>query len=149
MLWAHYKCELPLSKSDKQYFLAESLTCSYKVSNIMDNQPLIISWKFQGVLHMASCPISSVASAPAAAALGKKELQWQTPCRGAGSRNHFAGHSMWVNAWAASLSLFTFLHWRRKWQPTPVFLPGESQGRGSLVGCRLCGRTELDTTGAT
>jgi len=35
--------------------------------------------------------------------------------------------------WATSLSLFTFLHWRRKWQPTPVFLPGESQGRGSLV----------------
>ena len=32
---------------------------------------------------------------------------------------------------------FTFMHWRRKWQPTPVFLPGESQGRGSLVGCRL------------
>ena len=41
--------------------------------------------------------------------------------------------------WATSLSLFTFLHWRRKWQPTPVFLPGESQGRGSLVGCRLRG----------
>ena len=33
--------------------------------------------------------------------------------------------------------------WRRKWQPTPVFLPGESQGRGSLVGCHLWGRTEL------
>ena len=33
------------------------------------------------------------------------------------------------------------MHWRRKWQPTPVFLPGESQGRGSLVGCRLWGRT--------
>ena len=32
---------------------------------------------------------------------------------------------------------FTFMHWRRKWQATPVFLPGESQGRGSLVGCRL------------
>ena len=43
---------------------------------------------------------------------------------------------------------FTFMHWRRKWQPT-VFLPGESQGRGSLVGCRLWGRTELDTTGTT
>ena len=39
--------------------------------------------------------------------------------------------------WATSLSLFTFLHWRRKWKPTPVFLPGESQGRGSLVGCHL------------
>ena len=38
------------------------------------------------------------------------------------------------------------MHWRRKWQPTPVFLPGESQGRGSLVGCRLWGHTELDTT---
>ena len=37
--------------------------------------------------------------------------------------------------WATSLSLFTFMHWRRKWQPTPVFLPGESQGQGSLVGC--------------
>ena len=44
---------------------------------------------------------------------------------------------------------FTFVHWRRKWQPTPVFLPGESQGRGSLVGCRLWGRTELDTTEVT
>ena len=47
------------------------------------------------------------------------------------------------------LSIFTFMHWRRKWQPTPVFLPGESQGRGSLVGCRLWGLTELDTTEAT
>ena len=35
---------------------------------------------------------------------------------------------------------------RKKWQPTPVFLPGESQGRGSLVGCYLWGPTELDTT---
>ena len=51
--------------------------------------------------------------------------------------------------WATSLSLFTFMHWRRKWQPTPVFLPGESQGRGSLVGCRLRGCTESDTTEAT
>ena len=41
---------------------------------------------------------------------------------------------------------FTFMHWRRKWQPTPVFLPGESQGGGSLVGCRLRGHTESDTT---
>ena len=48
-----------------------------------------------------------------------------------------------------SLSLFTFMHWRRKWQPTPVFLPGESQGQGSLVGCCLWGRTESDTTEAT
>ena len=44
---------------------------------------------------------------------------------------------------------FTFMHWRRKWQPTPVFLPAESQGRRSLVGCHLWGRTESDTTEVT
>ena len=44
---------------------------------------------------------------------------------------------------------FTFMHWRRKWQPTPVFLPGESQGWRSLVGCRLRGHTESDETEAT
>ena len=48
-----------------------------------------------------------------------------------------------------SLSLFSFMHWRRKWQRTPVFLPGESQGWGSLVGCRLWGHTESATTEVT
>ena len=51
--------------------------------------------------------------------------------------------------WATSLSLFIFLHWRRKWYPTPVFLPGESQGQGRLAGFRLWGRTESDMTEAT
>ena len=41
------------------------------------------------------------------------------------------------------------MHWRKKWQPTPVFLPGVSQGQGSLVGCHLWGGTESDTTEAT
>ena len=50
---------------------------------------------------------------------------------------------------STSLSLFTFMHWRRKWQPTPVFLPGESQERRSLVSCHLWGRTESDTTETT
>ena len=60
-------------------------------------------------------------------------------------------------AWTATAFFFLFLllmmttmsHWRRKWQPTPVFLPGESQGQGSLVGCRLRGHTESDTTEVT
>ena len=47
------------------------------------------------------------------------------------------------------LSLLTFMHWRRKWQPTPGFLPGESQGQRSLVGCHLWGHTESDTTEMT
>ena len=48
-----------------------------------------------------------------------------------------------------SFSLFTFLHQRRKWHPTPVFLPGEPQGAGSLVSYRVWGCTESDTTEAT
>ena len=51
--------------------------------------------------------------------------------------------------WLTSFSLSAFMHWRRKWQPTPVFLPGESHGRRSLVGCSPWGRTESDTTEAT
>ena len=51
--------------------------------------------------------------------------------------------------WGTSLWLFTFMHWRRKWQPTPVFLPKESQGWWSLVSCCLRSCTELDTTEAT
>ena len=51
------------------------------------------------------------------------------------------------------LSDFTFtfhLHaLEKEMQPAPVFLPGESQGRGSLLGCRLWGRTESNTTEAT
>ena len=48
--------------------------------------------------------------------------------------------------WATSLSLFTFMHWRRKWQPTSAFLPGESQGQRGLVSCRLWVHTESDMT---
>ena len=51
--------------------------------------------------------------------------------------------------WATLLSLFNFMRWRKQWQPTPVVLPGESQGWGRLVGCCLWGRTESDTTEAT
>ena len=43
----------------------------------------------------------------------------------------------------------SYPHWRRKWQPTPVFLPGESHGQRSLVGCHLWGFTESNTTEAT
>ena len=45
--------------------------------------------------------------------------------------------------------LLAVLFLEKEWQPTPVFLPGESQGQRSLVGCRLRGRTESDTTEAT
>ena len=64
-------------------------------------------------------------------------LAWKIPWMEEPGRLQSMGLLRVRHDWATSLSLFT--HWRRKWQPTPVFLPGESQGQGSLVGCRLWG----------
>ena len=58
---------------------------------------------------------------------------WKIPCMEEPGRLQSMGSLRVRHDRASSLSLFTFMHWRRKWQPTPVFLPGESQGRGSLV----------------
>ena len=70
--------------------------------------------------------------------------------------NPMGGGAWWAAVYGVAKSqtrlsdfTFTFMHWRRKRQPTPVFLPGESQGQGSWMGCHLWGRTELDTTEAT
>ena len=68
-------------------------------------------------------------------------LAWRIPWTEEPGRLQSMGSLRVGHDWATSLSLFTFTHWRRNWQLTPVFLPGESQGRGSLVGCRLWGRT--------
>ena len=76
-------------------------------------------------------------------------LAWKIPWMDEPGRLQSMGSLKVGHDWATSLSLFTFMHWRRKWQPTPVFLPGESQGRGSLVCCCLWGRTESDTTEVT
>ena len=67
-------------------------------------------------------------------------LAWTIPWTEEPGRLQSMGPLRVGHDWATSLSLFTFVYWRRKWHPTPVFLPGESQGRGSLVGCGLWGR---------
>ena len=72
-------------------------------------------------------------------------LAWKIPWMEEPDRLQSMGSRRVGHDWETSLSLFTFMHWRRKWQPTPVFLPEESQGWGSLVGCRLWGRTKSDT----
>ena len=77
-----------------------------------------------------------------------RTLAWKIPWAEEPGRLRSMGLLGVLHDWATSLSLFTFMHWRRKWQATPVFLPGESQGRGSLVDCLLWGRTESDTTEA-
>ena len=76
-------------------------------------------------------------------------LAWKIPWMEEPGRLQSMGSLRVGHDWTTSLSLFIFMHWRRKWQPTPVFLPGESQGCRSLVGCRLWSRTESDMTEAT
>ena len=58
-------------------------------------------------------------------------LTWKIPWTEEPGRLQSMGSLRVGHDWAISLSLFTFMHWRQKWQPTPVFLPGESQGRGA------------------
>ena len=76
-------------------------------------------------------------------------LAWKIPWAAEPGRLQSMGSLRVRHDCATSLSLFTFMHWRRKWQATPVFLPGESQGRGSLVVVHLWDHTELDMTEAT
>ena len=75
-------------------------------------------------------------------------LAWKIPCMEKPGRLQ-SMESLILTRLSNYTFTFTFMHWRRKQQPTPVFLPGESQGWGSMVGGRLWGRTELDTTEAT
>ena len=82
--------------------------------------------------------------APHSSTLAWKIAWTEEPCRLQSMGSLRVGHDL-----ATSFSLFTVMHWRRKWQPTPVFLPGESQGLGSLVGCHLWDHTESDTTEVT
>ena len=73
-------------------------------------------------------------------------LAWRIPWTEEPGRLQSMGSLRVGHDWATSLLLFTFMHWRRKWQPTLVFLPGKYHGRRSLVGCSPWGRQESDTT---
>ena len=101
----------------------------------------------QLILHFFSCSVSI--NSEKAMAPHSSTLAWKIPWTEEPGWLQSMGLRRVGHNWMTSLSLFTFMHWRRKWQPTPVFLPGESQGRGSLMGCRLWGHTESGTTDAT
>ena len=123
--YSKYKCKI-FFKILKKY-----LASLYKIEHSHTLQPASLTR-----LYTFMAPHSSTLA---------WRIPWTEEPRGLQSMGSLGvGHD-----WATSLSLFTFMHWRRKWQLTPVFLPGESQGRESLVGCRLWGRTESDTTEVT
>ena len=103
--------------------------------------------KHKGVhtfIYICSCSHSEKAMAPHSSTLAWKIPWMEEPGRLQSMGSLRVGHD-----WGTSLWLFTFMHWRRKWQPTPVFLPGESHGQRSLVGCSPWGHIELDTTEVT
>ena len=101
--------------------------------------------------------------------LGTEASSWEKECffwrEGGGGNNDGQRWCRTCPVWALFMALHMYyqinLHshpvrlelalspGRRKWQPTPVFLPGESQGQRSLVGCHLWGHTDPDMTEVT
>ena len=104
--------------------------------------PSLVKYLFRSFIHL----ILSHFSYKTAMETHSSTLAWKIPWSEEPGRLQSMRSRRVRHDWVTSLSLFTFMHWRRKWQPTPVLLPGESQGQGSLMGCRLWGHTELYTT---
>ena len=112
-------------------------------------------WENSSPPHIVLCFLMLFFIVPSTFHLGKamaphsSTLAWKIPWVEEPGRLQSMGSLGVRHYLMTSLSLFIFMRWRRKWQLTPVFLPGESQGQGSLVGCRLWGHTESDTTEVT
>ena len=73
-------------------------------------------------------------------------LAWKIPWTEEPGRLQSMGSRRVGHDWTTSLSLFTFMHWKRKWQPTPVLSPGKFHGRRSLVDYSPWVCKELDKT---
>ena len=80
-------------------------------------------------MGLCPLPVSFLAWGAPVLVTYSSTLAWKIPWAEEPGRLQSMGSLRVGHDWATSLSLFTFMHWRRKWQPTPVFLPGESQGR--------------------
>ena len=93
------------------------------------------------ILHMCY----SVLCLEKAVAPHSSTLTWEIPWTEEPGRLQSMGSRRVGHDWATSLSLFSFIYWRRKWQPTPYSCL-ENPRNGSLLGCRLWGRTGSDTT---
>ena len=93
-----------------------------------DNQSIMNMHVRLWVSYAIVCLLAEKAMAP-----HSSTLAWKIPWMKEPGRLQFMGSKRVGHNWATSLSLFTFMHWRRKWQPTPMFLHGESQVQGTLV----------------
>ena len=130
-------------------YLTKGLQSCYSISRLLLlTVNMVLGFGFYCILILAISPSLRLLSEKAMAP-HSSTLAWKIPWMEGPGRLQSMGSLGVGYEWATSLSLFTFMHWRRKWQPTSVFLPGESQGRASLVGCCLWGHTESDTTEAT
>ena len=141
-----------LKKKKKNWFLLRpfSLACS-SVSPpcvLTEASPCVLISSYKDTSSMRLRPSLRTSFSEKVMTTHSSALAWKIPWMEEPGGLQSIGSLRVGHNWMTSLSLFTFMHWRRKWQPTPVFLPGESQGRGSLVGC-LWDRTESDTTEVT
>ena len=143
-----------------QYWLISLGITSSRIIHVIASDRITFFWRLNNIplcvytTCVHACSVTSVMSASCdpmekALATHSSTLAWKIPWTEEPGGLQSMGSLRVGHDWATSLSLFTFIHWRRKWQSTPVFLPGKSQGWGSLVGCRLWGRTESDMTDVT
>ena len=137
--------DISLPSSGSVGFLNSHILCF----NISSLGFISLSCSKQSKLDSVANSLTYILLPEKAMAPHSSTLVWKSPWTEEPGRLQSMGSLGVRHDWGTSLSLFTFMHWRRKWQPTPVFLPGESQGWGSLVGCHLWGCTELDMTEAT
>ena len=151
MIWASLGAQTVKNPPAVWETQVQSLSQEDPLENEMATHSSILAWRIPwteepgGLQSMESRGVEQ----DWAMATHSSTLAWRIPWMEEPGRLQSMGSQRVGHNWATSLSRFTFMHWRRKWQPTPVFLPGESQGWGSLVGRHLWGRTELDMTEAT
>ena len=122
-------------------------------------ESLLIFWHAE-MSHTNPCPFPAPGLKSAIASRSTGPFQWRMVFRSQDLGVHAliaTGISLFLGSFSKEdwkyiyfyFSLFSYIIWRRKWQPTPVFLPRESRGQRSLVGCCPQGCTESDTTEAT
>ena len=167
--WASLVAQMVKNPRAMQETWVQSLGWDNPVEEGMVTHPNILAWRIP--MDRGACGLQSMGSqrvryswvivkvyefykltsisSEKAMAPHSSTLAWKIPWMEEPGRLQSRGSLGVGYDWATSLYFFTFLHGRRKWQPTPVFLPGESQGWGILVDCLLWGHTESDTTEAT